>query len=60
MAFWAFVDVWLLAAGVLTIVMSLVWRAKNLMINFTISDADLTGASRTGCDPSQPLTLLLS
>lgn len=45
MAFWAFVDVWLLAAGVLSIVMSLVWRAKNLMMNFTLDNADLTGAS---------------
>lgn len=44
MAFWAFVEVWLLAAGVLSLVMSLVWRAPNLMLNFTISSADLTGA----------------
>lgn len=45
MACWAFVDAWLLAAGVLSLVMSLVWRAPNLLLNFTISNADLTGAS---------------
>jgi hypothetical protein len=48
MAFWAFVDVWLLAAGVLSVVMSLVWRAPNLMLNFTISDADLTAGTVLG------------
>lgn len=48
MAFWAFVDVWLLAAGVLSIVMSLVWRAKNLMMNFTLDNADLTGGTVLG------------
>lgn len=44
MAFWTFVDMWLLAAAVLSITMSFVWRAKNLMLNFTISNVDLTGA----------------
>ena len=44
MAFYGFVDLWLLAAGVLSLVMSLVWRAPNLMINFTLSSSDLTGA----------------
>ena len=52
MACFAFVDAWLLAAGVLSLVMSLVWRAPNLLLNFTISNADLTGAS--------PRTVLIS
>lgn len=45
MAFYGFVDLWLVAAGVLSLVMSLIWRAPNLMINFTLSSSDLTGAS---------------
>lgn len=44
MAFYGFVDLWLLAAGILSVVMSFVWRAPNLMLNFTISSSDLTGA----------------
>ncbi|KAJ3522046.1 hypothetical protein NM688_g8933 [Phlebia brevispora] len=48
MAFWAFVDLWLLAAGVLSIVMSLVWRAHNLMINFTLSSQDLLAGTILG------------
>lgn len=42
MAFYGFVDLWLLAAGILSVVMSFVWRAPNLMLNFTISSSDLT------------------
>jgi hypothetical protein len=45
LGFYAFVDLWLLAAAALSIAMSFVWRAPNLMINFTLSDMDLTGAS---------------
>lgn len=45
MGCWAFVDAWLLAAGILSLVMSLVWKAPNLLLNFTISHSDLTGAS---------------
>lgn len=42
MAFYGFVDLWLLAAGLLSVIMSFVWRAPNLMLNFTISNSDLT------------------
>jgi len=48
MGCWAFVDAWLLAAGVLSLVMSLVWRAPNLVLNFTISNADLTAGTVLG------------
>ncbi|KAF7800264.1 hypothetical protein EIP86_011511 [Pleurotus ostreatoroseus] len=48
MAFWAFVDLWLLAAGILSIVMSIVWRAHNLMINFTLSSQDLLAGTILG------------
>lgn len=44
MAFYGFVDLWLLAAGLLSLIMSLLWRAPNLMLNFTLSNSDLTGA----------------
>jgi hypothetical protein len=42
LGFYAFVDLWLLAAAALSIAMSIVWRAPNLMINFTLSSSDLT------------------
>ncbi|KAK7693171.1 hypothetical protein QCA50_002737 [Cerrena zonata] len=42
---WAFVDIWLLAAGILSLVLSIVWKAPNLMLNFTLSRNDLTGES---------------
>ncbi|GJE86797.1 tetraspanin [Phanerochaete sordida] len=42
MAFYAFVDLWLLAAGLLSLIMSIVWRTPNLMLSFTISNSDLT------------------
>ncbi|KAH8102912.1 tetraspanin [Cristinia sonorae] len=48
LACWAFVDAWLLAAGVLSLVMSLVWRAPNLLMNFTIPEADLTAGTVLG------------
>ena len=51
--FYAFVDLWLLAAAALSIAMSVVWRAPNLMINFTLSDSDLTGASLILISPSR-------
>lgn len=49
MAFYGFVDLWLLAAGLLSLIMSLVWRAPNLMLNFTLSNSDLTGKSPVFC-----------
>jgi hypothetical protein len=42
MGVWALLDVCLLAAGVFTIAMSIVWRSPNLMLNMVISDAYLT------------------
>lgn len=43
LACYAFVDAWLLAAGVLSIAMSIVWKAPNLMLNLTLSSSDLLG-----------------
>lgn len=45
LGFYGFVQLWLLAAAALSIAMSIVWKAPNLMINFTFHDIDLTGAS---------------
>ncbi|TDL27239.1 tetraspanin Pls1 family [Rickenella mellea] len=39
---WAFLDVLLLAAGVLTIVLSIVWKMPDLLRDMVISHADLT------------------
>lgn len=41
MGIWAFVDVWLLAAAILSIVMSFVWRQSNLMLNLTLNSNQL-------------------
>jgi len=41
MGVWAFLDVCLLAAGAVTIAMSIVWRSPNLLLNMVISDAYL-------------------
>ncbi|KAH9901128.1 tetraspanin [Cubamyces lactineus] len=43
MGAFAFVDVCLLAAGVILIVFSELWRMPNLMLNFTFSNEMLTG-----------------
>ncbi|TCD68249.1 phospholipid scramblase 1 [Steccherinum ochraceum] len=48
MGCWAFVDAWLLAAGVLSLVMSLVWKAPNLLLNFTLTSSDLTAGTVLG------------
>lgn len=42
---WAFLDVSLLVAGVVTIIFSMLWRAPNLLMNMVFSKADLTGLS---------------
>ena len=52
LAFYGFVDLWLLAAGILSIVMSFVWRAPNLMINFTLSNSALTGTFNNASNKS--------
>ena len=43
MGCWAFVDVCLLAAGIIALVFSIVWKEPNLLRNFIISSADLKG-----------------
>ncbi|KAI0371755.1 tetraspanin [Pilatotrama ljubarskyi] len=43
MGVFAFVDFCMLAAGVILIVFSEIWRMPNLMINFTLSNEMLTG-----------------
>ena len=53
MAFWAFTDLWLLAAAALSIIMSIVWREPNLMMNLTLNNSFLLG----GC-PSVRAMLL--
>lgn len=45
MGAWAFVDVCLLLAGILTLVLSIVWKGQNLMLNFTLSKGHLLGTS---------------
>lgn len=42
MGVWAFLDVCLLAAGVVSIVLSIVWRSPNLLMNMVFTTADLT------------------
>lgn len=43
MGAWVALDLCLLAAGVLTLALSIVWRAPNVLMNMVISSADLTG-----------------
>jgi hypothetical protein len=45
MASWAILDVLLLASGVISLVLSIIWRAPNVLMNMVLSDADLTGES---------------
>lgn len=46
MAFWAFTDLWLFAAAVLSITMSVVWGlpSASMMIKFTLNSHFLLGA----------------
>jgi len=48
MGFWAFVDFLLLAAGGMTIALSILWRAPNLLMNLTISSEFLTAGMILG------------
>lgn len=48
MASWAALDVLLLAAGVVSLVLSIVWRAPNILMNMVLSDADLTAGTILG------------
>jgi len=45
---WSFFDVCLLAAGILTLVLSFVLRQPNLLLNLTFSSFDLTGGTVLG------------
>lgn len=42
MGIWAFIDLCLLAAGAITVALSLVWRQPNLLMNMVFSKSDLT------------------
>jgi hypothetical protein len=42
---WGFLDVCLLAAGIVSLVLSLVWRAPNILMNMVLSKADLTAGT---------------
>jgi hypothetical protein len=44
MGFWALFDVCLLAAGVVSVVFSIVYRKQDILLNLAISKADLTAA----------------
>jgi len=48
MGVWAVLDFLLLAAGAVTIALSLVWRAPNLLLNMVLSPADLTAGTVLG------------
>lgn len=48
MGFWAFVDFLLLAAGVMSIALSIVWRAPSILMNLTLSPRFLTGGLIVG------------
>ncbi|KAF9052786.1 hypothetical protein BJ165DRAFT_1523549 [Panaeolus papilionaceus] len=43
MGVWAALDILLLAAGVISLVLSMVWRSPNILMNMVLSSADLTG-----------------
>ena len=43
MGVWVVLDVLLLAACVLTLALSVVWRVPNILINMVLSSADLNG-----------------
>jgi len=45
---WFFFDTCLLAAGIITLVLSFVWRQPNLLLNLTFSTFDLTGGTALG------------
>jgi len=48
MGCWAFVDVCLLAAGIIALVFSIVWKEPNLLMNFILSDAHLKAGLALG------------
>jgi len=48
MGFWAFVDFLLLAAGAMSIALSIVWRAPNILMNMALTPNFLTGGLVVG------------
>jgi len=48
MGVWAFLDVMLLAAGAVTVALSMVWRSPNVLVNMVFSNADLTAGMVLG------------
>jgi len=48
MGVWVALDILLLAAGVLTLALSIVWRAPNILINMVLSSADLKAGTILG------------
>jgi len=48
MGVWVAVDILLLAAGVLSLALSIVWRAPNILINFVLSNTVLTAGTILG------------
>jgi len=48
MGVWAFLDVMLLAAGAVTVSLSMMWRSQNAMINLVFSNTDLTAGTVLG------------
>ncbi|KAF8803605.1 tetraspanin Pls1 family [Phlegmacium glaucopus] len=48
MGVWVALDILLLAAGVLTLALSIVWRAPNILMNMVLSSADLMAGTILG------------
>jgi len=48
MGVWAALDILLLAAGVISLVLSMVWRSPNILMNMVLSSADLTAGTLLG------------
>lgn len=51
---WSFFDTCLLAAGLVTLILSFVWRQPNLLLNLTFSSSDLTGKAFRSWSLDQP------
>jgi len=45
---WAFFDFCLLAAGIITVALSFIWRQPNLLLNLTFNSFELTGGTVMG------------
>jgi len=48
MGVWAALDILLLAAGAISLALSMVWRAPNILMNMVLSSADLTAGTLLG------------